>query len=107
MTRKIETRGGGPPKDDQLLTDRELQVMKEVATGKTNTLIGSTLEISVNTVNTHIAKALSRLGVPDRTAAVMLLVQSGDIESKDIQVIQNPQGRQRFDQAIKMRGSKI
>jgi DNA-binding CsgD family transcriptional regulator len=51
------------------LTDREVQVLKLVATGRTNRAIASELVISEKTVATHVSSVLTKLGLPSRSAA--------------------------------------
>ncbi|MEX0666923.1 MAG: LuxR C-terminal-related transcriptional regulator, partial [Acidimicrobiia bacterium] len=51
------------------LTERELQVLKLVATGKTNRVIASQLVISEKTVATHVSSVLTKLGLSSRSAA--------------------------------------
>ena len=62
------------------LTDREIEVLKEVATGKRNREIGETLFISEKTVKNHISNILFKLQVNDRTEAAMLASRGGLIE---------------------------
>ena len=52
------------------LTDRELEVLAELATGKPNRQIADELYVSLNTVKKHITHILDKLGVSNRTAAV-------------------------------------
>jgi LuxR family maltose regulon positive regulatory protein len=52
------------------LTERELDVLRLVADGFTNTAIASELVIAQSTVKTHINRIYSKLGVTQRTAAV-------------------------------------
>ncbi|MFN8513563.1 MAG: LuxR C-terminal-related transcriptional regulator [Thermomicrobiales bacterium] len=52
------------------LTDREIEVLRLVATGAENAAIAAQLFISVNTVRNHVAHALAKLGVGSRTTAV-------------------------------------
>jgi DNA-binding NarL/FixJ family response regulator len=59
------------------LTDREVEVLKEVATGKRNREIGETLFISEKTVKNHISNILFKLHVNDRTEAAMLAARQG------------------------------
>jgi DNA-binding NarL/FixJ family response regulator len=54
------------------LTRRELQVLREVATGRTNHEIGAAMFISPKTVDAHLSNILRKLGVPNRAAAVDL-----------------------------------
>ena len=58
-------RGRGPN-----LTARELQVLRLVATGKTNKGIAAALELSEKTVDRHLSNILTKLDVPSRAAAV-------------------------------------
>lgn len=51
------------------LTDRELEVLRLVAAGKTNREIANALVISEHTVARHIQNMFAKLGVPSRTAA--------------------------------------
>lgn len=51
------------------LTDRETQVLKLVATGRTNRAIASELVISEKTVATHVSSVLTKLGLASRSAA--------------------------------------
>ncbi len=51
------------------LTSRELQVLRHLATGKTNNAIASELFISERTVDRHVSNILGKLDVPTRAAA--------------------------------------
>jgi ATP/maltotriose-dependent transcriptional regulator MalT len=51
------------------LTERELQVLKLVAAGKTNRAIGDELVISEKTVARHVSNILTKLDIPSRAAA--------------------------------------
>lgn len=51
------------------LTSRELQVLRLLATGKTNNAIASELFISERTVDRHVSNILGKLNVPTRAAA--------------------------------------
>lgn len=62
------------------LTDREVEVLKEVATGKRNREIADTLFISEKTVKNHISSILFKLQVNDRTEAAMLAARGGLLE---------------------------
>ena len=58
----------------QSLTDREHEVLRWVAAGKTDRDVGVILAISHRTVHKHLQCAYAKLGVETRTAAVMRLV---------------------------------
>ena len=51
------------------LTPRELEVLRLVASGKSNRDIATALVISEHTVARHVQNIFSKLGVPSRTAA--------------------------------------
>ncbi len=59
------------PNDRTDLTDRELQVLRLVAQGATNTEISEKLAISPHTVKSHVIHIFSKLGVNDRTQAAV------------------------------------
>jgi len=52
------------------LTDRELEVLNEMANGKPNKQIAADLYVSLNTVKKHVTHIFDKLGVTNRTAAV-------------------------------------
>jgi two-component system NarL family response regulator len=59
------------------LTDREIEVLKEVTTGKRNREIAETLFISEKTVKNHISNILFKLQCNDRTEAAMMAARQG------------------------------
>ncbi|MGH7265357.1 MAG: response regulator transcription factor, partial [Candidatus Rokuibacteriota bacterium] len=58
-----------PPGRLHGLTRRELQVLRLVATGKTNKAIAAELRLSEKTVDRHVSNIFTKLDVPTRTAA--------------------------------------
>jgi DNA-binding NarL/FixJ family response regulator len=62
------------------LTAREVEVLKEVTTGKRNREIAETLFISEKTVKNHISNILVKLQVNDRTEAAMIAARGGLVE---------------------------
>jgi len=62
------------------LTERELDVLREMARGSSNAEIGRHLYIGEATVKTHVTHILSKLGLRDRIQAVVLAYESGLIE---------------------------
>jgi DNA-binding NarL/FixJ family response regulator len=59
------------------LTDRELEVLRMLAGGFTNREIGSALSLAEGTIKNHVSMVLSKLGVRDRTRAVLKAVDDG------------------------------
>jgi DNA-binding NarL/FixJ family response regulator len=55
------------------LSNRERQVLEQVASGKANEAVALELEIAPGTVAKHLEHAYRKLGVPNRTAAAALL----------------------------------
>jgi two-component system, NarL family, response regulator len=59
------------------LSDRELEVLGLMAQGLSNLDIATTLSIGESTVKSHVNRILSKLGVGDRTHAVIVAVKRG------------------------------
>ncbi|MCC5649505.1 response regulator transcription factor [Nostoc sp. XA013] len=59
------------------LSDRELEVLQLITTGKGTQAISKALYITERTVNFHINHILSKLGVEDRTQAVIVALRRG------------------------------
>lgn len=59
------------------LSDRELEVLQLITTGKSTQVISKTLHITERTVSFHINHILSKLGVEDRTQAVIVALRRG------------------------------
>ena len=59
------------------LTDRESDVLRELAQGRSNREIARALVVSEKTVKTHVSNILLKLGVQDRTQAALWAVRNG------------------------------
>jgi DNA-binding NarL/FixJ family response regulator len=65
---------------DDALTDREIDILRRVATGTSNKMIASQLTVSYATVKSHMKSILSKLGANDRTHAVTIALKRGFID---------------------------
>ena len=61
------------------LTDRESEVLRLIAQGLSNAEIAGQLTVSLETVKTHVAHVLTKLGARDRTQAAIRAYQTGFI----------------------------
>jgi DNA-binding NarL/FixJ family response regulator len=62
------------------LSAREREVLGHVARGRTNREIAAALVVSEATVKTHLLNAFAKLGVDDRTAAVVTALERGELD---------------------------
>jgi len=65
---------------DDALTEREIEVLSEVAAGRANKTVAIRLKVSEETVKAHMKSILSKLGANDRTHAVTIALKRGIIE---------------------------
>lgn len=65
---------------DEALTDREIEVLKQIAEGNRNRDIAEKLFITEETVKVHIKHLMEKLGASDRTQAVAIGVRRGIIQ---------------------------
>jgi len=68
-------RESGPNIDS--LTDREKQILKAIAAGYSNKIIGRKLDIAEGTVKVHVKKVLKKLGFRSRVEAAIWAVEQG------------------------------
>jgi two-component system, NarL family, response regulator len=64
---------------DEALTARELDVLRQVAAGRSNKAIATDLQISESTVKAHLKGILAKLDADGRTHGVMIAVKRGII----------------------------
>ena len=75
----VPTLPASPGVDHRLdvLTDREREVLIEIAAGATNAEIATTLYMAEGTVKTHIGRLLAKLHIRDRVGLVLLAYETG------------------------------
>jgi len=66
-----------PDQNHPKFTERELDVLRLLAEGKSNKEIAQSLNIGEQTVKTHVSHILNKLGVPSRTLAALYAIRIG------------------------------
>ena len=69
-----------PGRESTSLTEREIQILRLVADGRTNTAIAHRLEASPRTVAKHLEHTYRKLGVSSRAAAVSRMMPAGPVQ---------------------------
>ncbi|MDR1711247.1 MAG: response regulator transcription factor [Propionibacteriaceae bacterium] len=79
LDRVVPTLPTSPDNDRRLdvLTDREREVLVEIANGATNAEIAKKLYMAEGTVKTHIGRLLAKLECRDRVGLVLLAIETG------------------------------
>jgi DNA-binding NarL/FixJ family response regulator len=79
VVRGVEAAGTGFPRLEPAdrLTGREIEVLRLLTGGYSNREIARALEVAEGTVKNHVSSILSKLGVRDRTRAVLQAVRAG------------------------------
>jgi DNA-binding NarL/FixJ family response regulator len=88
VARKVLQRFRSPTKPDEAhdlnsLTEREMQVLKTAARGKSNKEIADELFLSVRTVEAHLGNIFDKLGVGSRTEAIIYALKKGWVSLED------------------------
>ena len=82
--RTLTTGANGIVMSSSVLRRRELEVLKLAAKGMTNKRIANELNISDNTVGTHLVKIFRKLDVQSRTEAILYALKEGLISTDEI-----------------------
>ena len=80
LAEELSHMGEGDPistRQENGLTERELEIVRLVASGYKNKEVGATLAISERTVKTHLAHLFEKLGATSRTEAVRVATRRG------------------------------
>ena len=86
-----------PTEKTNELSDRELEILKLVATGASNKEIAQNSFITQNTVKVHLRNIFWKIGVTSRTEAAMYAVRIGLVETVSSQELSQDESNQRLD----------
>ncbi|GJL94626.1 MAG: DNA-binding response regulator [Hyphococcus sp.] len=77
VQKQLLRRAAGDRLAHEELTPRELDILKEIARGKSNKAIAFDLDLTEGTVKGYVSVVLAKLGVDDRTQAALYAVKHG------------------------------
>jgi len=80
VARRLMDEVGRQPEPANHLTEREIEVLKLIANGRSNKEIAGDLTLSEKTVKTHVSNILKKLHVADRTQAALYAVRQHLVE---------------------------
>lgn len=83
LLKVVANRIADEDRGEQALTERELLVLRLVASGAGNIEIAQNLSISVNTVKSHLKSILDKLQLENRTQAATYAVKHGLVSSRE------------------------
>jgi DNA-binding NarL/FixJ family response regulator len=83
MMRRLSTQANPTARASDLLSDRELDVLRLAARGLPNKEIARRLGLSIRTVHSHLANIFTKMQVGSRTEAVLLALREGIISLQD------------------------
>jgi DNA-binding NarL/FixJ family response regulator len=72
------------PENPEALTERETEVLKQLAQGQANKQIARSLYIGEKTVKTHVRNILMKLGVRSRTQAALYAARNGLVALEEL-----------------------
>ncbi|GFZ97518.1 DNA-binding response regulator [Okeania sp. KiyG1] len=77
VIQNLQTTSPAVPENSANLSSRELDVLKLLVEGKTNTEIAKDLFLSPNTIKTHVKGIMNKLAVDDRVKAAVVALRTG------------------------------
>lgn len=83
LLKAVANRLADEEKGEEALTERELYVLRLVASGATNSEIAEKLSISINTVKSHLKNILAKLQLENRTQAATYALKHGLVKPRD------------------------